>query len=118
MQKISLNNSQTNIIGNNILSYRKSMQLTQQDIAEYLGVTRPYITAFEKGNREVSMIHLIKLANLFYIDVSDLLEENESIKSLNSLVAFKKDSLEKNDLNAIADFRKIVKNYLKLSRNE
>ncbi|MFK5883491.1 MAG: helix-turn-helix transcriptional regulator [Candidatus Izemoplasma sp.] len=117
MQKEQVNQEKklSEIIGKNIKSYRKALGFTQNDLAKFLKVSSPMITYFEQGTREVNMENLQTLADLFNIEFSDLLEENEHIINLNSAVAFKKDSLTKKDLSAIAEFRKIVKNYIKLS---
>jgi len=103
------------IIGKNIKSYRKALGFTQNDLAKFLNVSSTMITYYEQGTRDVSMVNLQKLADLFNIELADLLEENEHIINLNHAVAFKKDSLENKDLKAIAEFRRIVKNYIKLS---
>lgn len=103
------------IIGKNIKSYRKALGFTQNDLAKFLEVSGPMITYYEQGTRDVNMGNLQKLADLFNIELADLLEENEHVISLNHAVAFKKNSLTNEDLNAIAEFRKIVKNYIKLS---
>ena len=103
------------IIGKNIKSYRKTMGFTQNDLAYFLKISSPMITYYEQGSREVNILNLHKLADLFNIEISDLLEDNEGVISLNSAVAFKKDKLSKSDLSAIAEFRKIIRNYIKLS---
>lgn len=106
------------IIGNNIKSYRKTLGLTQGELADFLSVTSTMISYYEKGSRDINMENLQKLADLFNIELSDLLENNSHIIELNAAVAFKRDSLKKTDLEAIAKFRRIVKNYIKLSNNE
>ena len=117
MQKEQVNQkrSLSEIIGNNIKSYRKTLGFTQNDLAKFLKVSNTTITYYEQGTRDINMVNLQKLANLFSIELSDLLEDNEHVINLNSAVAFKKDSLTETDLSAIAEFRKIVKNYIKLS---
>jgi transcriptional regulator with XRE-family HTH domain len=104
------------IMGENIKSYRNLMGFSQEQLAAALGISRPLIAMIESGKREVGMIHLMKLSNLLCVEISDLVEENEEVKQLNSAVAFKKDSLNSQDVEAIAGFRKIVMNYVKLSK--
>lgn len=50
---------------NMITSLKKEMQLTQQDIADYLGVSRSFIGAVESNLKSFSAKHLIKLSNLY-----------------------------------------------------
>ncbi|WP_430406039.1 helix-turn-helix domain-containing protein [Fluviicola sp.] len=104
------------IIGENIKSYRNLMAISQDDLSAILGVSRPLISRFESGDAEISMIHLMKLSDLFCIPLSDLLEEHSEVLEMNSKVAFKKEKLNTQDLKAIAGFRKIVKNYINLSK--
>jgi transcriptional regulator with XRE-family HTH domain len=42
-------------IGENIKRLRKAKGLTQQQLADEIGVERPYITAFERGSRIPNM---------------------------------------------------------------
>ena len=51
-----------------LASLRKANKKTQQDIANYLGLTRPAYTAYEGGNRHPDYSTLQKLAD--YYDVS------------------------------------------------
>ena len=104
-----------NIIGNNLQSFRSKVGLTQEQIAEFLGVDRSLITHFEKGEREITYVHLKKLSHLFNVEVEDLLEENAALRELNFAFAFRSDGLEATDLKSISEFQKVVKNYLELS---
>lgn len=105
------------IIGKNIKSYRKSFGLSQLQIAGLINVSRGTINYYENGTRIPSMIHLQKLSDFFGIDTIELLEENSAELELNSVIAFKKNKLNKTDLNSIALFRRIAKNYIKLNDN-
>lgn len=51
-----------------LASLRKAKKITQQDVADYLGLTRPAYTAYERGNRQPDYSILQKLAD--YYDVS------------------------------------------------
>lgn len=50
---------------NAIKEIKKEMLLTQQNIADYLGVSRSFIAAVESGRKELSTSNLIKLTKLF-----------------------------------------------------
>lgn len=114
-ESTDMENNLSEIIGENIKSYRKAMGYTQKDLSEFLNVSTPSITHYEKGQREVDLVKLNKLADLFNVELSDLLERNEGVISLNAVVAYKKQKLGKGDLDTIAKFRKIVKNYIRLN---
>ncbi len=100
-------------IGANILKYRSYQGLTQQQVADFLGVTRELISLIESGKRDISVSNLNKLAELFGLHLSDLLEEDPKIQKVNLALAFRSDDSEI-DLESIASFRRIVMNYLKM----
>lgn len=52
---------------------RKEFQKTQQNVADYLGVTRPAYTAYELGSREPDFETLQKLAEYFDVTTDYLL---------------------------------------------
>ena len=106
---------QDKYIGSNILNYRKIQGLSQQQLADYLGVTRELISLIETGSRDISMSNLIKLADLFGIELEELLEEDQSIKEANVAFAFRSDN-NSADLSNIASFKRIVLNYLKMEK--
>ncbi len=104
-------------IGRNIKSYRESLGLNQEQIADLIKVSRGTINYYENGKRTPSIIGLQRLADLFGIEPLDLVRENAHDLEVNSIIAFKKKKLEKYDLLAIAKFRRIAKNYIKLNES-
>ncbi len=65
---------------------RGATRLTQEDVADRLGVSRPTITQIELGNRSVTSVELSKFAHLYGRDVREFLaetfDENETIATL------------------------------------
>jgi transcriptional regulator with XRE-family HTH domain len=105
-------------IGRNIKAFRESQALTQDQLAEFLGIKRPMISYYENGEREIPMTHLDKLANLFGTEIGTLMEENpENIKS-DLAFAFRAEGLNISDMQEIACFKKVVKNFLKMKQLE
>ncbi|PWD98774.1 helix-turn-helix domain-containing protein [Marinilabilia rubra] len=105
------------IIGKNIANLRNIQGLTQDNLAAYLGVSRVQISHYERGERDISVTELNKLADLFGVELSDLLEENLEMQKLNLAFAFRSKNTE-SDLEYIASFKKVVRNYLKMERLE
>ena len=68
----------------------------------------------ETGEREFSLPHMERLADLFNIDLIDLLEEDKNFHNLNYAFAYRSGTLTSKDLNSVADFQKVVKNYFKM----
>lgn len=104
------------ILGQNIKALREKMGLTQNDLADYVGVRREVISYYENGSRDIPLENLNKIADLFGIELADLMTDDAIIRSANIAFAFRADSFGSDDLNSIAEFRKIVKNYIKMTR--
>ncbi|WP_454523618.1 helix-turn-helix domain-containing protein [Dyadobacter jiangsuensis] len=102
------------IVGGNIRQFRERLSMSQQELADFLGVTTPLISYYEGGSRSVPMLSIEKLASLFGVDAYDLFEENASLHTANTAFAFRADDLLNTDLEQIAQFRKIVKNYISM----
>lgn len=103
-------------MANNIKAFRTRMGLSQEALAEYLGVNREEISYFENAKRKVPTQILSKMANLFGIDEYDFYEEESPEKAAKLAFAFRADSLTSSDLMSIASFKKVVLNYLKMSK--
>lgn len=56
-----------------ILDYRQKANLTQEQLAEKVGLARPAITAIEQGKRKVSVEELIKFAAALDCSLPDLI---------------------------------------------
>lgn len=59
-------------IKNNINEYRLKLGLTQEQLAERVGVTRQTIIAIERGNYTPSVLLALKLARTFSVSVESL----------------------------------------------
>lgn len=62
-------------LGKRIRSARESLELTQEEVAEYLDVSRSRITKMEQGKSSVSSVELEKLAHYFGRSISDFFSE-------------------------------------------
>jgi putative transcriptional regulator len=59
-------------IKNNVHTLRTKGALTQEELAQKVGVTRQTIIAIEKGNYTPSVLLAIKLAKVFSVSVESL----------------------------------------------
>jgi putative transcriptional regulator len=59
-------------IGNNLRRYRLEADLTQEKVAEAIGVTRQTVIAMEKGNYVPSVLLALLSARLFGRSVEEL----------------------------------------------
>jgi transcriptional regulator with XRE-family HTH domain len=69
-------------IGKRISLLRKHKGYSQDELARLLEISRPSLTQIELGNRNLSVIELKKIANLFSISIDKLLSEKFSIESI------------------------------------
>ena len=103
------------IIGRNVKSYRVTTGFTQEAIANFLGIKREMISYFESGSREIPFDVLTRLSDLYGVDLADFYEEDEIQLKENITCAFRTDGFESEDLETIAHFKAVVKNYLKMN---
>ncbi len=64
-----------NQLGENLARYRKDKGLSQEKLAEYMGVSRQAVTKWESNTTKPSSENLIKLAKLFDVSVDVLLSD-------------------------------------------
>lgn len=73
-----------NQLAGNLMYYRKKKGMSQEKVAEYMNISRQAVTKWEANTSKPSSDNLIKLAQLFEVDVDTLLgngkEENSSIQ--------------------------------------
>lgn len=70
-----------NQLAENLMYYRKKKGLSQEKVAEYMDISRQAVTKWETNNSRPSSDNLIKLAQLFEVDVETLLGNGEREKS-------------------------------------
>lgn len=102
------------ILSKNLKDFRVKLGLTQDQIADYLEISREEVSYYETNRRNVPLVLIPKYAKLFGVDEYDLYEEDSVINNLNIAFAFRANEISSNDLKVIADFKKIALNYLKI----
>ena len=61
------------VVGRNLRAYRLERGLSQEDFAEVVGVHRTYMGGLERGERNLTLQSLERLAEVLRLDVIDLL---------------------------------------------
>lgn len=74
-------------LGQRLRAARDACRLTQEDVAQHLGLSRPAIVQIEAGNRSVSSLELAKLARLFGRDIGELIADELFDADANPLAA-------------------------------
>ncbi|GAE37386.1 helix-turn-helix domain-containing protein [Halalkalibacter akibai] len=67
-------------LGSNISNKRKSLKLSQEYVAEQLGVSRQAVSKWETNQSEPSTDNLIKLTELFEIDIKELVSPEQYVE--------------------------------------
>lgn len=96
------------MIGQKVKALREKADLSQGQIAQFLGVDQSNISKCEKGERQFQVDHLERLGSLFGVSLGDLMNEEMMVAPLQ--IAFRADGMQVEDLNAIADIQKIALN--------
>jgi transcriptional regulator with XRE-family HTH domain len=101
-------------LGNKIKLLRERFGFSQEYTAEYLGVNRQAVIAIESGKRKVDSFELFKMAELFDVDVKDLiLNDNVQFSSFKDAVLLlrKKEQLSDHERKALIEFQQICEDY-------
>ena len=73
-------------IGSKIKKLRKEHKLTQAQLAERIGVTKPTVSAYENDSRSPSYEVLVSIANVFNVSLDHLLlDRYDAVLKINGL---------------------------------
>ena len=105
------------VVGANVKRMRKLHELTQEHVAQYLGIDQTLVSKVEGGQRSLGVASLEKLCDLFFCSIDDLLDGSNQAPEKKT-VAFRTDGLEPEDLHALATIGRIVRNLESMSELE
>lgn len=95
-------------IGKRLQELRESKNLSQSDLANYLGISQPLLSQIEAGNRNLNLSLLDKLCSLFCCSKDYLLcktDEHEILK-----FSFRSKNAAIEDLDAVSAVSKLISN--------
>ena len=108
------------ILGQRIAEARRARGKTQEEVAEFLGCSRPTYIAIEKGERLAKTDEIIRLAPFFGKKVNDLVRPTEPVVDLQPhlrAVAEKMKGTDEATLQAaIAELQQLAEDYRDLER--
>ncbi len=73
-------------VGNKITNLRKENNLTQEDLAEILNVSRQTISNWENGKSYPDIATLILISDQFKISLDDLLKDQKMVKVIDKMI--------------------------------
>jgi Zn-dependent peptidase ImmA (M78 family)/transcriptional regulator with XRE-family HTH domain len=119
MQEHVLETIDPKVLGRRLQDARRARGLTQQDVANELGIARTTVIAIEQGERKVRPEELLQLARLYGRAVSDLIREREVVEEF--LVQFRTAIAQAGRhqaelTRAIQEFQQLCEDYLELER--
>ena len=110
------------VLGQRIAEARKARGKTQEEVAEFLGYSRPTYIAIEKGERAAKPDEIIKLASFFGRKVNELVRPGEPVTDLQPHLRAVADKMKGGDqfqagLNAAIDqLQALAEDYLELEK--
>src|SRR6185369_15290624 len=108
------------ILGQRIAEARKARGKTQEEVAEFLGCSRPTYIAIEKGDRPAKTDEILKLAHFLGRKVNELVRPTEPVVDLQPhlrAVAEKMKGTDEAALeSAIAELQQLAEDYRDLER--
>jgi transcriptional regulator with XRE-family HTH domain len=109
-------------LGQRISAARKARGKTQEEVAEFLGYSRPTYIAIEKGERPAKPDEIIKLASFFGRKVHELVRPGEPVTDLQPHLRAVADKMQAGEpsqtaLNAaIGELQALAEDYRELER--
>ena len=101
------------ITAKNFKKLRESLGFTQEKVGDYLNCSREEVSYYENGTRDIPLSILERASDLFGVELVDFFSEEESV---GIRIAYRADDCTVDDLNHIARFKRIIKNYQRLNR--
>lgn len=97
-------------IGQKIRKYRKAKGLSQEELAEKIGISVTHMSHIETGNTKLSLPVFIDLANVLEVQADDLISEepNGKVTAINELQSIL-DRCSAKEARIIADTVKALK---------
>jgi Zn-dependent peptidase ImmA (M78 family)/DNA-binding XRE family transcriptional regulator len=108
------------MLGQRLAEARKARGVTQENVADYLGYSRPTYIAMEKGERPTKAEEIIKLAGFFGRSVHELVRPGEPVVAMQPHLRATAERMKAGDdrelLAAIDEFQRFAEDYRELER--
>lgn len=95
-------------MGKRLENLRNDANLTQAQLADYLGINQSMLSKIESGERSIGMSYLEKLSSLYCISSYDLANKDNIDSQMQ--IAFRAKKLTSDDLFILAKVNRIIMN--------
>jgi len=98
------------IVSQKIRQYRKIHNMTQEDLAEEVGISADYVSSIESGRRSVSMEKLMRICECLHVSMADMLpiEDGDDSELRKQWIAEINDTLGSLDITQLGLVRTMV----------
>lgn len=109
-------------LGRSLKRAREKSGFTQSQVAKLLGIPREVISYFESGTREPGVDDVMRLADVYGVDMQYLLPEREDTCEIEPVgdssisLAFRARKIVAEDLPVIVESRRFLNNLFELSK--
>ena len=119
-------------IAEKLKKLRKNKNITQEQLAEKLDISRSKVSSWETNRRDMSITEAIKLANIYEVSLDNLFEINEiteeeyikisdkfikrkniSLEQKVKIIELLRDTLKKNNIDEFYESYKMIQNATK-----
>jgi len=95
--------------GENLYALRKEAKMSQENLAEKVGVSRQSVSKWENGEAYPEMDNILKICKIFHCKINDLIHEDiQDIDSLDEEIKMKVVKLEKKKQKELKVISKII----------
>jgi len=102
-------------LGRRLREARERTGLTQDQVAKAVGVVREQMSYYETGTREIDLVRLTKLADLYGFSLSYLLAGQSKGEQRTLSVAFRAGEIADEDMPVIAWVQRFIRNISELN---
>jgi len=112
------------LLAERLVKLRRKYNYTQQRLADFLGITRPAYTAYERGTRQPDYETLLKLADYYDVSIDYLLgrtdnPEPSNVDKLKKIGLKKDEELHLFDIEGLTDEDiEFIKNQIEFLRKK
>ncbi len=73
------------LLGRRIREYRNRNNLTQEQLAEKLGITVTHLSHIETNNAKISLQTLYRAAQIFDVTINDIIYDDKDVNGIGSI---------------------------------